>query len=64
MAIYKNYQYKTVTELVKDKKIYMIALIMLGVFTIVYHIFGKVELFDFYHYEFVGGRATLPLVIV
>lgn len=63
MAIYKNYQYKTVTELVKDKKIYMIALIMLGVFTIVYHIFGKVELFDFYHYEFVGGRATLPLVI-
>lgn len=63
MAIYKNYQYKTVTELVKDKKIYMIALIMLGVFTIVYHIFGKVELFDFYHYKFVGGRATLPLVI-
>lgn len=64
MAIYKNYQHKTVTELIRDKKVYMISLILLGVFTVLYHIFGKVETFDFYNYKFVGGRATLPLIIL
>ena len=63
MAIYKNYQHKTIIELLKDKKIFLITLIILFISTILYHMFGKSATFDFYDYKFVGGRATMPLVI-
>ena len=64
IAIYKNYNHKSVIELYKDKKGYLVSIIILGIITVLYHLFGNVKMFSFYDFKFVGGGATIPLIAV
>ncbi len=56
--------YVTLKELFLNKKGFLISWLIITIFVIFYMIFGDVVGFDFEYYKFVGGLATIPLMVI
>lgn len=64
IAVKFNYKHVSLKELFFDKKGFLISWIIITLIVILYSIFVGVVPFRFEYYEFVGGNATVPLMVV
>ena len=59
-----KFNYVTLKELFLNKKGFLISWLIITILVIFYMIFGDVVGFDFEYYKFVGGLATIPLMVI
>lgn len=64
IAVKCKYDYLTIKDLFFNKIGFLISWILITLLVVIYFLFASVVPFRFSYYEFVGGNATVPLMVI